>query len=288
MDISDNELIAQAAEHIAQADALLITAGAGMGVDSGLPDFRSKEGFWKAYPPMRSLQLSLMQMANPQQFRRTPTLAWGFYGHRLMLYRRTTPHQGFTNLLRWARTKSLGYFVFTSNVDGQFQKAGFDTMRLTECHGSIHHLQCTVPCTQEIWSADAVELTVDATTLRAQAPLPSCPHCGGLARPNILLFQDGEWLGQRSLQQYDRLDTWLDQIASQSGRLAIIELGAGQAIPTVRHFSEQQARRYRAALIRINPRDARIPPPKDRNFALQWPAIEALNRLDQALTDRGN
>ncbi len=39
-----------AREKIAQADAILITAGAGMGVDSGLPDFRGNEGFWKAYP----------------------------------------------------------------------------------------------------------------------------------------------------------------------------------------------------------------------------------------------
>ena len=41
-----------AAELISQADALIITAGAGMGVDSGLPDFRSKDGFWKAYPAL--------------------------------------------------------------------------------------------------------------------------------------------------------------------------------------------------------------------------------------------
>jgi len=51
-----NELdaaIAQAARAIRQADALLIGAGAGMGVDSGLPDFRGPEGFWRAYPPFR-------------------------------------------------------------------------------------------------------------------------------------------------------------------------------------------------------------------------------------------
>ena len=40
----------EAAELIAQADGLLITAGAGMGIDSGMPDFRGENGFWKAYP----------------------------------------------------------------------------------------------------------------------------------------------------------------------------------------------------------------------------------------------
>ena len=48
-----------------------------------------------------------------------------------------------------------GCNVFTSNVDGQFQKAGFDPADIHECHGSIHHLQCLGPCSQAIWGADA-------------------------------------------------------------------------------------------------------------------------------------
>ena len=50
----DNQTkLTQFAEHLKQADGLLITAGAGMGVDSGLPDFRGAQGFWKAYPPLK-------------------------------------------------------------------------------------------------------------------------------------------------------------------------------------------------------------------------------------------
>src|SRR4028118_1532836 len=97
------EAIARAAQVIAQADALLITAGAGMGVDSGLPDFRGNEGFWKAYPPLQRLGISFVEMANPRWFHDDPHLAWGFYGHRLQLYRDTTPHQGFPILLEWGR-----------------------------------------------------------------------------------------------------------------------------------------------------------------------------------------
>jgi hypothetical protein len=53
-----------AAEEVRSADALLITAGAGMGVDSGLPDFRGTQGFWRAYPAIAKLGLSFQQMAN--------------------------------------------------------------------------------------------------------------------------------------------------------------------------------------------------------------------------------
>jgi len=74
-----------------------------MGVDSGLPDFRGDQGFWKAYPPYAKLGLSFVELANPRWFATDPELAWGFYGHRRGLYRRTVPHEGFARLLRWSR-----------------------------------------------------------------------------------------------------------------------------------------------------------------------------------------
>ena len=86
MSIEDD--LQQAARAIAEADALYITSGAGMGVDSGLPDFRGTEGFWRAYPAIGRLKIRFEEMANPSWFQRDPGLAWGFYGHRLNLYRR--------------------------------------------------------------------------------------------------------------------------------------------------------------------------------------------------------
>ena len=79
----------KAAELIEEAEGILVCAGAGMGVDSGLPDFRGNEGFWNAYPPYRSLGLQFTEMANPTWFNSKPEFAWGFYGHRLNLYRET-------------------------------------------------------------------------------------------------------------------------------------------------------------------------------------------------------
>ncbi len=101
---SPETTVQRAADALRGADALLITAGAGMGVDSGLPDFRGSEGFWRAYPPYRKLGLHFEQLANPSAFRGDPQLAWGFYGHRLKLYRSTRPHRGFETLLRWGQS----------------------------------------------------------------------------------------------------------------------------------------------------------------------------------------
>jgi NAD-dependent SIR2 family protein deacetylase len=270
--------ITQAAEAIQAADALLITAGAGMGVDSGLPDFRGAEGFWRAYPAVAKLGLSFAEMANPAWFSQNPHLAWAFYGHRLNLYRQTVPHQGFSQLLEIAGSKAYGYFVFTSNVDGQFQRAGFAAERIVECHGSIHHFQCTASCTDEIWDADNEAVNLDESTLRAVEPLPKCKYCSALARPNILMFNDWSWLGHRSDAQQQRLAAWLDGVAKFSAKLVVIELGAGSAIATVRRTSERITESMDGKLIRINPREDDVP---RGQIGLPLGAAEGIQRICQ-------
>ncbi len=268
--------VRQAAKTIKTADALLITAGAGMGVDSGLPDFRGTQGFWRAYPAIAKLGLTFEEMANPASFAENPHLAWAFYGHRLNLYRKTTPHHGFNRLLDIGRAKPHGYFVFTSNVDGQFQRAGFAAERIVECHGSIHHLQCLTSCSDEIWAADQETVNIDGVTFRALEPLPRCKHCPAPARPNILMFGDWSWLGQRTEGQQQRLDGWLGDLTKARAKVAVIELGAGGVIPTVRHFSERVHQQTGGTLIRINPREDGVP---RGQIGLPFGAAEGIRRI---------
>jgi NAD-dependent SIR2 family protein deacetylase len=252
--IPDPVAIAQAAELISRADGLIITAGAGMGVDSGLPDFRGNAGFWRAYPALAANGTAFMDIASPAAFRAEPRRAWGFYGHRLALYRKALPHPGHGLLRRWAATTRHGARVFTSNVDGHFEKAGFDTLHVDECHGSIHHLQCLAPCREAVWSAAQFAPVVDEARCELLGPLPACPHCGGPARPNVLMFNDTGWIGERHARRSALRQDWLERVR----RPVVIELGAGLNIPTVRHFSQRMALRDDAALIRINPREPHI------------------------------
>ncbi|MBF0294073.1 MAG: NAD-dependent deacetylase [Magnetococcales bacterium] len=272
--------IARAAREIAAADGLLVTAGAGMGVDSGLPDFRGESGFWRAYPVIARLGISFPQMANPSWFRRDPRLAWAFYGHRLSLYRATPPHVGFRHLLEMGAGLPFGCHVLTSNVDGHFQQAGFDPERIEECHGSIHHLQCTLPCSEEIWEAAGTDIAIDEEHFRAVGSLPTCPRCGALARPNILMFGDGAWLAWRTERQTDLLRRWLANLAAGNRRLVIVEIGAGHAVPTIRQSSEYYAARLQATLIRINPRDHDIPGPP--HIALPMGGLAGIEGIKRA------
>ena len=193
----DLDSISHAADLIAQADALIVAAGAGIGVDSGLPDFRGKEGFWQAYPALGREGVDFYRIACPEAFRTHPARAWGFYGHRPNLYRQTEPHAGFHILKRWGEAMRRGYAVFTSNVDGQFQKAGFDQDAIDECHGSLHYLQCLQICRNNIWEAAAFRPEIDGDQCLLLNAAPICPRCGGLARLNVLMFTDFEWLEHR-------------------------------------------------------------------------------------------
>ena len=274
--MKNEENLQRAAEAVRDAGALLVCAGAGMGVDSGLPDFRGDKGFWKAYPPYERLGLGFISMANPAWFVRDPGIGWGFYGHRLQLYRDTVPHRGFEILRSWGESMPGGAFVFTSNVDGQFQKAGFGRDRIEECHGSIHHLQCCRPCHSDIWSAEGVTVEVEMETMCAQEPHPSCPQCGALARPNILMFGDAGWLQDRTGAQSGRLGQWLrDQ---NDHGLVVVECGAGTAVPSVRYQSEHVVQQYGATLIRVNLREPQVPAGQ---IGLPLGALEALERMDE-------
>jgi len=267
------EALTQAANWLREADGLLITAGAGMGVDSGLPDFRGDQGLWAAYPALGRARLSFESIANAQAFVSNPQLAWGFYGHRLALYRAIEPHAGFAILKRWADKMPQGAFVYTSNVDGQFQKAGFSKGRIAECHGSIYYLQCSEPCSEAIWSADGFVPEVDNETCLLKGPLPRCPNCGALARPHILMFDDVSWHTEPSERKMAMLQRWL----GLSRRLAVVEVGAGTGLPTVRRFSERNGPR----VVRINVREPGINP--KFGIGLEGCAMETLQELDSRL-----
>lgn len=185
------------------------------------------------------------------------------------------PHAGFAVLRRLAE-RAGSSFVFTSNVDGQFQRAGFPEEAIVECHGSIHHLQCLRGCGIGLFPAEAT-VSIDETTFRARPPLPACPRCGSLARPNILMFGDGGWDDARSAEQARRFGRFVNEAPAGT---CVVECGAGRAIPTVRHTSERAAARFRGTLVRINVREPSTPP---GHVGLRMGALEALTRIEALL-----
>ena len=132
------------------------------------------------------------------------------------------PHAGHAALLRAIGNRPS--FAYTSNVDGQLLKAGWSPKRLVECHGRIRAFQCLADCGEPIWDASDTRIEVDLTTCRAVGELPTCPSCGGLARPNILMFMDGEWDGAGTDLQHELFENWW--FSQNPKRVVVIECGA--------------------------------------------------------------
>jgi NAD-dependent SIR2 family protein deacetylase len=260
----DTKAIQKAAQLIYQADALIIAAGAGMSVDSGLPDFRGSHGLWTTLLPAGMHERDLHAWTQGRCFEADPTQAWRFYGEALRVCEKAVPHAGHGLLLDWAQSKPHGAFVYTSNVDGHFEAAGFAPERIVECHGSIRHFQCARPCSPDIWPA---------TPMLSTPWLPRCRRCGALARPNFLLFSDPAWVVARTNAQRLRMETW----RAGPRNPVVIEIGAGLALPGVRMFAQS----LRLPLVRVNTDAADIH--GAATVALHGRALDVLHDIDHEL-----
>ncbi len=240
-----------AAEWVKEAKNIVILAGAGMSLESGLPAFRTgANALYKSFHPALK-GMSFEQLAHPDSFRRYDEkrlrLAWAFYYTRYKMYLEHKPHEGYHLLRDWCKDKN--HFVFTTNGDGYFIRAGFENV--IEVHGSIHYLQCSQNCSERVWPAE-LDMEVDEKTFYVTSALPKCPDCGEPARPNILLFGDGEFAESRHEKQLDAY--WDFKQGLDDSETLCIEVGAGQTIPTCRfeydyHLGGEEGVR----LIRINP-----------------------------------
>lgn len=262
------DLLEEAAEVIAGADALLIGAGAGMGVDSGLPDYRGTLGYWTSNPEWEDL-------ASGQWFLDDPEKSWLVMREKTAWFARAEPHLGYDALRSMAGRMSRGARVYTSNVDAHFVRAGFHPNAILECHGSMFYLQCASMCSREVWYRSSLDVLVDDTL-----PIPTCPHCEGIARPNVLLFGDNLWTCSRHVEQMKHYLAWRD--ALEGARVAVLEIGAGSTIPSVREQCELVTERYDATLIRINPFESECP----EGIGIPLGACAALTQLDRMISRR--
>jgi NAD-dependent SIR2 family protein deacetylase len=260
--------IERAAHLLTEADSLIVLAGAGMSVDSGLPDYRGTSGWWTNHAAFKAAGVTYEQASSGRMFFHDPQLAWGVHGHKLAVYRNARPHAGYAVLRRWVEQLPHESFVFTSNIDGQFQAAGFSEKAIQECHGSVHWLQCSKRCTETIWSARNLIPSVSPETLRWEGDLPRCIYCDSVARPNVLMFEDAHWVSGKDEQQAKQFERWRARVA----RPVALEIGAGTGVLRVRRLSDLFSRRF----IRVNPYEASV---RDHEVGVQAGALEALRAM---------
>ncbi len=263
------DTVSKAATAIRNADAILITAGAGASVDSNLPDFRSSGGIANNLPVLDKLGMSYRQLCDSQLFIDTPELAWGFFGYMHKMFLSQEPHYGYTILRKIFELKNKPAFVYTSNVDGYFLRAGFPSSSIYEIHGSSHFLQCAKKCTNEVWFGNNEDIQIDKDTFRATGNLPACRHCNESARPNILMFSEGGLASERIYSQHNAYRKWSEKTRGLD--VIVIEAGAGKELDFVRAEGSEYG-----GIIRINPEPEQA---KKGVIHLQCNALPALTAI---------
>jgi NAD-dependent deacetylase len=161
--------IAEFASLLRGAGRAVVFTGAGMSTESGLPDFRSAGGLWKANHRFEELASRNAIETSYAEFIE-------FYRWRIQMLNAHEPHAGHRVLAEWQR-RGLVATIITQNVDGYHTTAG--AARVLELHGTLRHVRCE-NCGGERPSDEF--LRVDGF----------CCPCGGKRRPMVVLF--GEML----------------------------------------------------------------------------------------------
>lgn len=169
---------------IRERQPCVVLTGAGVSTESGIPDFRSETGIWAEVDPF--------EVASLRAFERDPERVWGFYRERLHVLRDAQPNAAHAALAELER-RGLVQAVVTQNIDLLHTRAG--SQDVVEVHGSISSAQC-LGC---LWTepADAVLVQLE------ERPTPSCPQCGEVLKPGVVLF--GELLPAAAMERATQL-----------------------------------------------------------------------------------
>lgn len=173
------------------AKAVAVFTGAGMSTESGLPDFRSRQGLWKQRPE---------SLATLAALHNTPDEFYFFYQWRIRQLWQVEPNAGHQALASLERSGHLQHIV-TQNVDGLHQRAG--SQQVSELHGSLKTVSCldcraSYDSRQLLPRQEGWETAYQAGTYRYGAEC-SCPSCKGKLRPDVVLF--GEALPESPWRQ---------------------------------------------------------------------------------------
>ncbi len=246
-----NKRISEVKNLISKADYVLIGAGSGLSTAAGLEYFG--ESFEKNFKEfIEKYNFPDLYSASFYDFN-TQEEKWAFFAKMIFLNRfNKEPLKLYQEI--YCLIKEKDYFVITTNVDGQFEKAGFEKERVFETQGDYAYLQCENACHNKLYyNYDLVNEWLK-NTKDCKIPsnlVPKCPVCGGNMEMNLRkdanFVQDENWY-----KQDKRYGEFLNK--SQDKNLLLLEIGVGFNTPGIIRFPFEQMvyNNIHTNLVRIN------------------------------------
>ena len=210
------ESIENAAKVIIESRATIALTGAGISVESGIPDFRSKEGLWNRFDPE--------EYASIYAFRDNPEKVWQMLKEMEEIVEKAKPNDAHKGLAALERMGLLNT-VITQNIDNLHQEAG--SKNVIEYHGNSSTLTC-------LWC----KKTYDYKEKKGEYP-PRC-ECGKILKPDVIFF--GEAIPLLAMERSS-------QLASSCQALLII---GTSAVVSPFNILPRLARQTGAKIIELN------------------------------------
>lgn len=243
---------------IETADAIVIGAGAGLSTAAGFT--YSGERFEKYFSDfIEKYQFRDMYSGGFYPFESLEE-HWAYWSRYIYINHYMDvdngTYKGFFKLV-----KDKDYFVLTTNVDHQFQKAGFDKHRLFYTQGDYGLFQCSQPCCQETYDNEACIQDMLKTQKNMRIPtelIPHCPKCGKPMTMNLraddTFVQDKGWY--RAAERYEEFLR-----RHKNLHILFLELGVGYNTPAIIKYSfwQMTAKNSKAVYACVNFGEAFFP-----------------------------
>lgn len=246
-----SERIGRASRAIRNSEKLVIGAGAGLSAAAGI-DYNGRRFTENFKPFIEKYGMKDLYTSSFYPFK-TQEEKWAYLARHISLNLFETPvKELYLTLMDLVTRKD--YFVITTNVEGQFRKAGVEEARFFEVQGNYGYLQCATGCHDKLYYNEQIVAQMISETSDCRIPsslVPKCPVCGGEMEVNLRkdskFVQDSKW--------FVSADNYKEFISGTRGKSTVfLELGVGYNTPgIIRYaFEEMVHNNPNALLIRLN------------------------------------
>ena len=247
-----SQQIEQIRNKLNQADAIIIGAGAGLSASAGLT--YSGERFYKYFSDFaEKYGIRDMYTGGFEVMKLSPEEFWAWWSRHILINRyQKAPKPVYDDLLKLVRDKN--YFVLTTNVDHQFQLAGFDKKRMFYTQGDYGLFQCSVPCHNKTYDNEDAVIAMIEQQKDMKIPTGLIPRCSVCGKPMTMnLRSDDKFVEDEGWHKAaERFNAFIEE--NKDKNIVYLELGVGANTPVIIKypFWRLTAQNQNAAYICIN------------------------------------